>query len=159
MNFYKCKNSVFCGYLLICFSAGTICGVLCFRVLLRSSRDWITSYYTGVALSCFTDLFPLFVSRLRPFLILIFLSAISFRKRFIPFFVFIRGCTVSYLLSSIFCAGCSVFSSACGFLISLSAFFWLCCRLFSSDDVPIVPCVFFSAVCAALSAIIQYCTL
>lgn len=158
MMLYKCKNSVFCGFLLLCFSVGTICGVLFFRVLLVSSGSWMTDYFIDLTCSDTGSFLKLFCSRLRPFLIISVLSACSFRFRLIPVLVFLRGCAVSYFFSAAFCAGCTVFSPACGFLVSLSAYLWLCCRLFFLEDPPIAQCFVFSVLIAALSALIQFCT-
>lgn len=159
MRLYKCKISVFCGFLLLCFSAGTICGVLCFRVLFRSCGDWIAGYYIGLFDLCNPTFLHLFFSRLRPFLIITLVSVWSVRNRFIPVLIFLRGAAVSYLVSAAFCAGCPVLAVAAGYLISLSAYLWLCTRLFFADEIPILQCVLFSALIAALSAFVQYCTL
>lgn len=159
MSLYKCKISVFCGFLLLCFSAGTICGVLCFRVLFRSCGNWIAGYYIGFAHSGAPAFLHLFFSRLRPFLIISLVSVWSARNRLIPVLVFLRGSAVSYLLSAAFCAGCPVFTVAFSYLVSLSAYLWLCVRLLFVDEVPVPQCAVFSVLIAALSAFVQYCTL
>lgn len=159
MLLYKCKNSVFCGFLLLCFSVGTICGVLFFRLLLVSCGDWAADYFIDLIRSDTGSFLKLFFSRLRPFLVISVLSACPLRIRLIPLLVFLRGCAVSYFFSAAFCAGCSVFSPAFGFLIFLSAYLWLCCRLFFLEDPPIAQCFVFSVLVAALSAFIQYSTL
>ena len=159
MNLYKCKNSVFCAFLLLCFFAGTICGVLGFRMLLASQNAWTSDYIINCmdgGMSCYV---PMFFSRLRPFLILTLVSVFSFRNRIIPLLVLFRGVSVSYLFSAAFCAGCPVLLTAAGFLVFLSAYFWLSCRLYFCDIVPLPQCVVFSCAVAAASAFIQCCKL
>lgn len=159
MGLYKCKISVFCGFLLLCFSAGTICGVLCFRILFRSCGYWVAGYYARFSQSGLSAFLQLFFSRLRPFLIVTLVSVWSARSRFILVLAFLRGSSISYLLCTAFCAGCPVFAAAFSYLIFLSAYLWLCVRLFFIDQVPITQCAAFSVLFSALSAFVLYCTL
>ena len=159
MVFSKCRNSVFCVFLLLCFLAGTICGVLCFRIFLSSDPAWLSGYITQVFRADLFGFLGFFFSRLRPFLVLSLLCTFPYRNKLILTSVFFRGCMGSYLFSALFCAGCPVIHHALSIFVALSGYLWLCGRLYILDDVPLAPCFVFSAGISTVSSLISYCSL
>ena len=165
MFWYKCKNSVFCVFFLICFFIGTICGAFIFRVLYRLHSAWIVSYSTDLLMGRSVGFFSLLLCFLRPSVLVLVSGSLSFGRRLIPLLVIFRGCCVSYFLCTAFCAGCHISSILMTELMGLMIFFCVCrFVVLFHDGAATLPVfnwqlVLFALCAAAFTAVFQYCVL
>ena len=158
MRLYKCKNSVFCVFFLLCFFVGTICGALLFRIFVRLHRVWIEVYCAELFSNEKASYLQLLLSGVRPILLIPIISCFTFGKRIIPFLIMLRGCGVAYLLSAAFCAQCGMFPLILWQFFLLVSFFCVC-RVCSINKGDYGQLVIFLLPVPALAALIQYCLL
>ena len=103
MDRLKCKKSVFCGYFLVCFLLGTICGVFLFRVLDLSGADWIGLYGAElVADSVSVGAALRFLFFLRPVFLALCLIMIPYGFRALPVLIVGRACVIAYSIAFLF---------------------------------------------------------
>lgn len=105
MRISKCKNSVFCGFLLICFFIGTICGVLLFRLLQTSHSDWTEAYFSALSVSVPSSGLIAFAIQLRPLLTVYFLSRLRLGDKVLPVYILFRGLCSAYYFAFAFHSG------------------------------------------------------
>ena len=125
MELVKCKNSVFCSAFFFFFCIGTICGVVLFNIYLRCNCNWIELYCGEIFCGDKASFLSVFLSCLRPLLIVWLTSFFSFSNKIVPIFVLCRGCVISYFFSFALLSGYPLVGLALKELVLLTAYYYI----------------------------------
>ena len=97
-----CRKTVFSILFLFSFAAGTICGVLLFRIMLPFGQAWIVDYCVSLRDSRSGPLIFRLLLLVRPFLVVFAAGLLPFRRRLIPILIALRGCLLAYTCAAFY---------------------------------------------------------
>lgn len=119
----KCRNSVFCIFFLVLFLAGTICGVLLFRLAADRSANWLLAYGRKLQRD---GLYLAWGPWVRPLLAAGVLGLVPWGRRVLPWLILLRGLLTAYGVCVAYGCGLSLAPAALRGLILGPAYFLVC---------------------------------
>lgn len=123
MTAHKCKNSVFCVSFLLCFLAGTICGVFCFSCASSSLICW--QWHIDLN-ACSAPAIGLLCSFFRPLLVAAVFGISPLGRKYVWLLIGMRGLLCSYLCCAVIDLHNTFSLVILREFLLLPVFYWLC---------------------------------